>query len=122
MTTNAGASFSGRTAWARNIAAPIRNYLSTESGSAMVLLAATVAAMLWANSPWGDSYESVWETTLQVQLGGDGAITLIDQDGETVQVLHEHEGPVLDAAISPDGSEYVATLGGLVRVRDRDQG
>jgi Na+/H+ antiporter NhaA len=72
MTTNAGASFSGRTAWARNIAAPIRNYLSTESGSAMVLLAATVAAMLWANSPWGDSYESVWETTLQVQLGGDG--------------------------------------------------
>jgi Na+/H+ antiporter NhaA len=72
MTTNAGASFSGRTAGARNIAAPIRNYLSTESGSAMVLLAATVAAMLWANSPWGDSYESVWETTLQVQLGGDG--------------------------------------------------
>ena len=72
MTTDTGASFSGRTAWARNVAAPIRNYLSTESGSAMVLLAATVAAMLWANSPWGDSYESVWETKLSIQLGGDG--------------------------------------------------
>ena len=72
MSTQIGAAFSGRTAWARNIAAPIRSYLSTESGSAMVLLAATVAAMLWANSPWSDSYESVWETTLSIQLGGHG--------------------------------------------------
>ncbi len=72
MNAEAGASFSERTAWARNIAAPIRSYLSTESGSAMVLLAATVAAMLWANSPWADSYESVWETKLSIQLGADG--------------------------------------------------
>ena len=66
------ASFSGRTAWARNVAAPIRDFLSTESGSAIVLLAATVAAMVWANSPWADSYESVWETKLSIELGGDG--------------------------------------------------
>ncbi|HMJ94553.1 MAG TPA: Na+/H+ antiporter NhaA [Thermoleophilaceae bacterium] len=72
MSTQAGAAFSGRTAWARNIAAPIRDFLSTESGSAMVLLAATVAAMAWANSPWSDSYASVWETKLSIQLGGDG--------------------------------------------------
>jgi Na+/H+ antiporter NhaA len=72
MTAEAGASFSDRTAWARNVAAPIRNYLSTESGSAMVLLAATIAALVWANSPWADSYESVWETKLSIQLGGDG--------------------------------------------------
>ena len=72
MSTQTGAGFSERTAWARNVAAPIRSYLSTESGSAMVLLAATVAAMLWANSPWADSYESVWETKLSIQLGGDG--------------------------------------------------
>ena len=72
MSTQTGAAFSGRTAWARNIAAPIRSYLSTESGSAMVLLAATVAALLWANSPWSDSYESFWETQLSIQIGGDG--------------------------------------------------
>jgi Na+/H+ antiporter NhaA len=72
VSTPAAASFSGRTAWARNLAAPIRSYLSTESGSAMVLLAATVAAMLWANSPWSSSYESVWTTKLSIQLGGDG--------------------------------------------------
>jgi Na+/H+ antiporter NhaA len=72
MNTLTGASFSERTAWARNVAAPIRSFLSTESGSAMVLLGATVAALLWANSPWADSYESVWQTKLSIQLGGDG--------------------------------------------------
>ena len=72
MSTQTGAAFSGRTAWARNIAAPIRGFLSTESGSAMVLLAATVAALLWANSPWSDSYESFWETQLSIQIGGHG--------------------------------------------------
>jgi Na+/H+ antiporter NhaA len=66
------APFRERTAWARNIAAPVRDFLNTESGSAIVLLAATVTALLWANSPWSSSYESVWTTRLSVQLGGDG--------------------------------------------------
>jgi Na+/H+ antiporter NhaA len=64
--------FSGRTAWARNAAAPVRDFLNTESGSAVVLLGAAVAALLWANSPWSSSYESVWTTKLSIQLGGDG--------------------------------------------------
>jgi Na+/H+ antiporter NhaA len=64
--------FSERTAWARNVAAPVRDFLNTESGSAIVLLAATVAALLWANSPWSSSYESVWSTKLSIELGGDG--------------------------------------------------
>ena len=59
----------GRTAWARNLAAPVRDFLTTESGGAVFLLAATVAALLWANSPWSDSYESVWTTRLSIQLG-----------------------------------------------------
>jgi Na+/H+ antiporter NhaA len=66
------ARFNERTAWARNVAAPIRDFLNTESGSAVVLLGATVAAMAWANSPWSDSYESLWETELSIQLGGEG--------------------------------------------------
>ena len=37
-----------------------------------MLLAATVAALLWANSPWSGSYESVWTTKLSIKLGGDG--------------------------------------------------
>jgi Na+/H+ antiporter NhaA len=59
----------GRTAWARNLAAPVRDFLSTETGSAIFLLAATIAALLWANSPWPDSYESVWTTELSLSLG-----------------------------------------------------
>ena len=47
---------SGRTAWARNLAAPIRSYLHAETGGAVVLAAAAVAALLWANvAP--DSYD-----------------------------------------------------------------
>jgi hypothetical protein len=40
-------SYSGRTAWARNLAAPVRDFLSTETGSAIVLLGATIAALAW---------------------------------------------------------------------------
>jgi Na+/H+ antiporter NhaA len=59
-----------RTAWARNLAAPVRDYLGTETGGAVVLLATIVLAWLWANSPWSSSYDSFWSTKLSIQLGG----------------------------------------------------
>ncbi len=62
----------GRTAWARNLATPVRDFLSTETGSAIVLLAAALAALAWANSPWPDSYESFWTTKLSIRLGTEG--------------------------------------------------
>jgi Na+/H+ antiporter NhaA len=34
-----------------------------------VLVVATVVALLWANSPWSDSYSSFWETRLALVLG-----------------------------------------------------
>jgi Na+/H+ antiporter NhaA len=64
--------FTGHTAWARNLAAPVRDFLSQETGGAVFLLAAAAAALLWANSPWPDSYESVWTTKLSVTLGSGG--------------------------------------------------
>ena len=66
------APFRGRTAWARNLAAPVRDFLATESGGAVFLLGATVLALLWANSPWPDSYEEVWTTELSIRLGSEG--------------------------------------------------
>jgi Na+/H+ antiporter NhaA len=60
-----------RTAWARNLETPLRSFLRTESGSAAVLLAATIAALVWANVAPG-SYRDVWETTLSVRIGGYG--------------------------------------------------
>jgi Na+/H+ antiporter NhaA len=65
-------SFTGKTAWARNLTAPVRDYLNTETGGAMVLLAAAVTALVWANSPWSDSYESLWTTRLSIELGSGG--------------------------------------------------
>jgi Na+/H+ antiporter NhaA len=59
----------GRTAWARNLGAPVRDFLSTETGGAVVLVAAAVAALLWANSPWPESYEDAWGTHLSIALG-----------------------------------------------------
>jgi Na+/H+ antiporter NhaA len=61
--------YAGRTAWARNLASPVRAFLGTETGSASVLLAGTILALLWANSPWSDSYESLWRTNLTIRLG-----------------------------------------------------
>jgi Na+/H+ antiporter NhaA len=66
------ATFTGRTAWARNLAAPVREFLKAETGSAVVLLAATVAALIWANSPWSSSYDSFWSTKLSITVGGGG--------------------------------------------------
>jgi len=68
----AASTYSGRTAWARNLAAPVRDFLSTETGSAVVLLGATITALLWSNSPWSDTYESVWTTRLSIDVGGSG--------------------------------------------------
>ena len=60
--------FSGRTAWARNLETPLRNFLRTETGSAAFLLAATVAALVWVNVD-AASYDSVWNTTLSIRVG-----------------------------------------------------
>ncbi len=64
-------SFSGRTAWARSIQTPLREFLNTETGGAAVLLAATIAALVWVNVH-PSSYESFWETRLSIELGGHG--------------------------------------------------
>jgi Na+/H+ antiporter NhaA len=54
------------------MAAPVRDFLNTETAGAAALLVATIAALVWANSPWSGSYESVWTTELSIQLGDSG--------------------------------------------------
>ena len=56
-------------ALSRQLAAPLRSFLTTEAGSAGLLLAASVVALTWANSPWSDAYESLWSTQAAVRLG-----------------------------------------------------
>ena len=63
--------YSGRTAWVRNLETPLRHFLRTETASAAVLLAATIAALVWANIDPG-SYERVWTTTFSIRIGDHG--------------------------------------------------
>ena len=50
---------------------PLRRFLRTETGGAAVLLAAALAALVWVNVH-ASSYESLWETTLSIDIGGAG--------------------------------------------------
>lgn len=49
------------------VAAPVRRFLRTEAGSAGLLLAATIAALLWANL--SDTYTAFWDTELAISVG-----------------------------------------------------
>ena len=49
--------------------APLRNFLHTEASGGLLLLAAAVIALIWANSPLASSYEALWNTPFTLQLG-----------------------------------------------------
>ena len=69
--TSPAAFFSGRTAWARSVETPLRKFLRTETGGAAVLLAATVAALVWVNVD-ASSYDSLWSTKLSIDVADAG--------------------------------------------------
>jgi Na+/H+ antiporter NhaA len=55
--------------WSGNLARPLRNFLHTEAGSSSLLLAATVVALVWANSPLKDAYFDLWSTKATIGVG-----------------------------------------------------
>jgi len=71
MTQPGPAAAAGRTAWGRHLQTPLRQFLRTETGSAAVLLAATLAALAWTNID-AASYDSLWATPVSLHLGGFG--------------------------------------------------
>ena len=44
-------------------------YFGTEAGGSALLLAATVVALVWANSPWSASYTAFWSTEATIGVG-----------------------------------------------------
>ncbi len=52
---------------ARSLPAVVARFVHTEASGGIVLLAAAVVALVWANSPWQASYETLWSS--QVTLG-----------------------------------------------------
>lgn len=66
-----GPPMTGQTACGADARSPLRSFLQTETGSAAVLLAATVAALVWANA-WPDTYETFWRTRAALTVGPAG--------------------------------------------------
>jgi Na+/H+ antiporter NhaA len=69
--TPAATAWATRTLWRRDRSAPLRSFLQTESGSAGVLVAAVVVALVWANVD-ASSYEDLWHTDFSIRLGSSG--------------------------------------------------
>ncbi len=53
---------------ARRFRLPVQQYIHTESTGGLILLVATIIALVWANSPWRDLYHDILETHLSFDL------------------------------------------------------
>lgn len=54
---------------ARRVGRPVRNFLRIEAAGGILLLVATIAALVWANSPWSHSYHEILETHITFEFG-----------------------------------------------------
>jgi Na+/H+ antiporter NhaA len=59
------------TAWTRRLETPLRQFLRTETGSAAILAAATVTALVWANAS-AAGYEHFWSAPLLLRVDSHG--------------------------------------------------
>jgi NhaA family Na+:H+ antiporter len=53
---------------ARQVLLPIQAFVHTEATAGVILLAAAVGAIIWANSPWDGWYSDLWDTTITVDV------------------------------------------------------
>jgi NhaA family Na+:H+ antiporter len=49
---------------------PFQEFVQAETSSGMLLLVCTIIALLWANSPWSQSYHDLWERHFVVGFVG----------------------------------------------------
>jgi len=54
---------------ARRALVPVERFLAIEAASGIVLIAAAVIALIWANSPWRESYSTIFHTLVGVTVG-----------------------------------------------------
>jgi NhaA family Na+:H+ antiporter len=55
---------------ARGVARPVARFLQVEAAGGVLLLLGALVAVVWANSPWSESYVHLWETVFELRLGG----------------------------------------------------
>lgn len=54
---------------ARLAGRPLERFLRIEAASGILLLVAAAVALIWANSPWAESYVRLWHTAIGVRIG-----------------------------------------------------
>ncbi len=60
---------SGDRAVVRAFVQPVMRFAQVEAAGGIVLLVAAVVALIWANGPFGDTYETFWETPFVLEIG-----------------------------------------------------
>ncbi|MBB4661271.1 Na+/H+ antiporter NhaA [Conexibacter arvalis] len=58
-----------RTAVKAKVVDPLSDFLHDETAGGLLLLAAALIALVWANSPWSDAYFDLWATHVEVGVG-----------------------------------------------------
>ena len=53
----------------RTLVRPLQDFLRTSTASALPMFVAALAALVWANSPWWESYERLWATRVTLGVG-----------------------------------------------------
>jgi NhaA family Na+:H+ antiporter len=53
----------------RTVVRPLQRFMDHEAAGGIVMVLAAIAALIWANSPWRDTYVEFWHTQLVVELG-----------------------------------------------------
>jgi NhaA family Na+:H+ antiporter len=51
------------------IVRPFQEFSEKEASGGVLLIASTILALVWANSPWGGAYAALWASELTVGLG-----------------------------------------------------
>jgi NhaA family Na+:H+ antiporter len=53
----------------RRLIRPLQDFLHKEASAGLLLIAAAILALIWANSPFSDSYFELWNTEAAIEIG-----------------------------------------------------
>ncbi|MDF0645140.1 MAG: Na+/H+ antiporter NhaA [Nitrospira sp.] len=53
----------------QHVVGPFQEFVHAESSGGILLLAATAVALIWANSPWANTYHEIWQTPISLVVG-----------------------------------------------------
>ena len=68
---------------ARAVGRPMMRFLGIEAAGGVLLIVATVVALVWANSPWSASYYDLWNVEIRLGIGD---LVALEHDGHPLNL------------------------------------